>query len=74
MGDFNLNCFDYDSDSNISKYCETLFSLGLSPLISSSQHTGRTLPTHSSTRSGVIILLIPHLQMLLIPRFQNIYP
>ena len=45
IGDFNLNCFDYDSDSNISKYCETLFSLGLSPLISRTTHRSNTSNT-----------------------------
>lgn len=36
IGDFNLNCFNFHSDRHVSRYCELLFSYGLSPLISRS--------------------------------------
>ena len=45
LGDFNFNCFNYESDSTISRYCELFFGYGLSPLISKTTHTFRSSST-----------------------------
>jgi hypothetical protein len=45
LGDFNFNCFNYETDSTISRYCELFFGYGMSPLISKTTHIFRSSST-----------------------------
>ncbi len=45
VGDFNLNCFNYDCDSTVSRNCEMFYNYGMSPLISKTTHIFRTSST-----------------------------
>ena len=45
LGDFNFNCFNHDTDSNVSRYCELFFNFGMSPLISKTTHIFRSANT-----------------------------
>ena len=45
VGDFNFNCFNHETDSSVSRYCEVFFNFGMSPLVSRRTHTFRGATT-----------------------------
>ena len=45
LGDFNFNCFNHETDSSVSRYCELFFNFGMSPLVSRRTHTFRGATT-----------------------------
>jgi hypothetical protein len=45
LGDFNFNCFNHETDSTVSRYCELFFGYGMSPLISKTTHIFRSSST-----------------------------
>ena len=45
VGDFNLNLFNAETNTNVSKYCESFFNYGFSPLISKATNVFRSSTT-----------------------------
>lgn len=45
VGDFNINCFNFNADQKVANYCESFFELGFSPLIGKATHSIRSSNT-----------------------------